>query len=106
MAVGVRGGPTVAGDVDAVTYRYGAPLYTSVQIILSTATSWGSQSNTRGTLCHEMDHGVGLNHVWYHNSAGIDVIGSKATCIGTGIPTGPSIDDVSALNAVYTNPAP
>jgi hypothetical protein len=94
----------------AVTYMYNtetsAPYYGWGQLILSNASSWGSSSSNRGALCHEIDHIMGLWHVWQGPPLGPDNVGSKATCIGYGWPTGPSIDDVSALNAVYTNAAP
>ncbi|MES2209689.1 MAG: hypothetical protein V4515_05830 [Chloroflexota bacterium] len=73
---------------------------------LSTAVAWGNSSSNRSTFCHEIDHVMGLHHVWDHGSDGIDNVGSKATCIGAGYPTGPSIDDVSALSAVYAGALP
>jgi hypothetical protein len=67
---------------------------------------WGSQDSARATLCHEIDHLLGLNHNWAEDSAGIDVIGSKASCIGHDMPGGPGIDDNQALDAVYSGDVP
>ncbi|MBI2782307.1 MAG: hypothetical protein HYX55_11005 [Chloroflexi bacterium] len=80
-------------------------LYETGVLQLSTAAAWNTHSSARGTLCQEIDHLMGLNHVWYGN-ASIDNVGSKATCIGMGSDTGPRIDDVSALVAVYSGVAP
>jgi len=79
------------------------------EVKLSTCSNlWGSSDATRGTLCHEIDHLMGLNHVWWddNDGNGIDNVGSKATCIGMGSPSGPRIDDVSALDAVYSGVVP
>ncbi len=74
---------------------------------LSDQVTWSSSTQNRTTFCHETDHLMGLNHVWYGAPiSGPDNVGSKATCIGAGIPTGPSLDDVSALRAVYTGATP
>lgn len=80
--------------------------YDDGEIKLSTAVSWGNSNNNRSALCHEIDHVMGLNHVWGYGNDGIDNVGSKATCIGNSYPTGPSIDDVSALSAVYAGALP
>ncbi len=83
-----------------------APYYGWADIVLSNASSWGSSSASRSTFCHEIDHLMGLDHVWWHTSFNIDNVGSKATCVGDSIPAGPSIDDVSAMQAIYANSAP
>jgi hypothetical protein len=80
--------------------------YTHGVVKLSTCANWGSVDNTRATLCHEIDHLLGLAHVWTDDSQGVNNIGSKATCIGMSSPAGPRIDDVSALNAVYSGAVP
>jgi hypothetical protein len=92
-----RGGSTDAN---------GNGLYESGELKLSTAVSWPSHSSARSTLCHEIDHIMGLNHVWWSNSSGANNVGSKATCIGMGSDTGPRIDDTSALSAVYSGVVP
>lgn len=76
------------------------------EVKLSTGVGWGSSSNNRAALCHEFDHLMGLGHVEWADSNGVTNVGSKATCIGASISTGPSIDDVSALNAVYGGSVP
>lgn len=92
-----RGGSYDAdGDYD---YDWG-------ELKLSTGAAWGSSTGNRETLCHEFDHVLGLGHVWDHGNDGIDNVGSKATCVGRGTATGPSIDDVSALSAVYAGALP
>jgi hypothetical protein len=69
--------------------------------------TWDTSDTTRSTLCHEIDHLMGLQHVWQSNPAEtISNIGSKATCIGMGSPNGPRIDDVSALDDVYSGVVP
>jgi hypothetical protein len=84
----------------------GDGIYDWGELKLSTSVSWGNSSSNRATLCHETDHLMGLHHVWDHGADGIDNVGSKATCIGNGYPTGPYIDDVSALSAVYSGTTP
>jgi len=64
-------------------------------------TEWGSQQGMRELLCHEFMHLMGFYHVWDGS-----VVGSKATCIGKGYASGPTIDDVSGLQAVYGIPLP
>lgn len=64
---------------------------------------WPKNANgTRATFHHVL----GLGHVWDHGNDGIDNVGSKATCVGKGTATGPSIDDVSAQSAVYAGALP
>jgi len=56
---------------------------------------------------HEIDHLMGLQHVWQSDpSETFSNIGSKATCIGMGSPSGPRIDDDSALDTVYSGVIP
>lgn len=102
---------TVENDPDwfAATWTYdndGDYDYEEADIRLSTAYDWANHATDRETLCHEFDHMMGLLHVWDHGSDGIDNVGSKATCIGMGNATGPSIDDVQALGAVYSGALP
>jgi hypothetical protein len=92
-----RAGGHTGGDGD---------YYTWGELKLSTATFWDDQDDTRATLCHEIDHLMGLAHVWWDDSQGIDNVGSKATCIGMSSPSGPRIDDTSALGAVYSGVVP
>ena len=50
---------------------------------------------------------MGLQHVWQSDpSETFSNIGSKATCIGMGSPSGPRIDDDSALDTVYSGVIP
>jgi hypothetical protein len=88
-------------------FRDSNHLYTTAYIELNTASSLASHDDARALLCHEIDHLMGLHHVWgSYISPNIDNIGSKATCIGMGDPTGPGIDDTSALDAVYSGVTP
>ncbi len=79
--------------------------YSWGEVKLSTWPNWASPSD-RSVMCQEFDHLMGLNHVEATDSLGIENVGSKATCVGANIPTGPSIDDVSALNAAYGGSVP
>jgi hypothetical protein len=87
-------------------------LHTYVQIKITTNTSWMTTSTywthaqTREVMCHEIDHLMGMGHVNSHNSSNVDVIGSKATCIGNWYSSGPQIDDEQALAAIYSGVAP
>lgn len=83
----------------------GDGLYETGELKFSTWTSW-SGSGDRGTICHEIDHLMGLWHVWWAGPGGISNVGSKATCLGMGSNTGPRIDDVSALDDVYSGVVP
>lgn len=68
--------------------------------------NWGDQDLVRQTLCHETDHLLGLGHVWWTDGAGVNNLGSKATCIGANMPGGPGKDDNRALKAVYSGVVP
>jgi hypothetical protein len=83
----------------------GDHLYDRGELKLSTYANWPTHNSARGTLCHEIDHLMGLNHVWQSNAT-VENIGSKATCIGMGSDTGPRTDDVSALVDVYSGGVP
>jgi hypothetical protein len=69
-------------------------------------SNWSSSFSNRNAICHEFDHGLGLGHVWYQNSSGVDNVGSKATCIGSGLSAGPDTDDIAALKWVYGGTLP
>jgi hypothetical protein len=88
------------------TDQNGDGYYETGVLKLSTAGTWHGDGSERGSLCHETDHLMGLDHIWWSNSAGISNVGSKASCLGMGNNGGPMIDDVSALNDVYTGVAP
>jgi len=68
--------------------------------------NWGDQDVVRATLCHETDHLLGLGHVWWDDSNGVNNLGSKATCVGASMPDGPGKDDNRALKAVYSGVVP
>jgi hypothetical protein len=90
---------------------YGSNFQTTSAAIRSNVNSpMASHDDARASLCHEIDHLMGLQHVWGTYTvgpyAGQDNIGSKATCIGKGDPTGPGIDDTSALVDVYSGVTP
>ncbi len=84
----------------------GDGLYETGELKLSTAVTWPSDGSDRGALCHEIDHLMGLDHIWWHNSAGVNNVGSKASCLGMGSNSGPRIDDTSALADVYSGVVP
>jgi hypothetical protein len=84
----------------------GDGLYETGELKLSDAVTWQGDGSDRGALCHEVDHLMGLGHIWFHDIAGIDNVGSKASCIGMGSNSGPRIDDVSALDDVYSGVVP
>ncbi len=96
VGIAARGGGTDAN---------GDGLYETGVLQFSTWASW-SGTGDRGTICHEIDHLMGLAHVWEAGPGGVSNVGSKATCIGMGSNSGPRIDDVSALNDVYTGVVP
>ena len=81
-------------------------LYDYAEVRLSTNSDWDTHDSARGALCHEYDHLMGLNHVWWDDINNIDNVGSKATCIGMGSGAGPLVDDEQALAAVYSGVAP
>ena len=82
-------------------------IYQSI-IQLNKNMEWGNSGNNVGTLCHETDHVLGLGHVWYHQAFApyVDDVGSKATCIGRTITTGPSLDDTMAFKSIYSSVYP
>ncbi len=100
------------GGAPGLTWRYndGNGLYygATVQLNNGPGANWSSSSSNRQAICHEIDHVMGLHHVWWHNWGDIDNVGSKATCIGAGpnVLTAPSTDDVSALKWVYAGVQP
>lgn len=53
--------------------------YDRGEIRLSTRHDWDSSDAARGTFCHEIDHLMGLGHVWWDDMFGVDNVGSKAT---------------------------
>jgi hypothetical protein len=89
-----RSGSSPVGQY-GVYYSWGEIKFNSLY------TGWGPQASMRELLCHEIMHVMGLYHVWEGS-----LVGSKATCIGMGYATGPTIDDVSALNDVYNRALP
>jgi hypothetical protein len=97
MAPGTR---AVGGGEDGIGNDH---LYDEGEILFNSCMTW-TQTTARETMCHETDHMMGLWHVI--STVGIDNVGSKATCIGHWMPTGPGIDDVSALQAVYSGVVP
>jgi hypothetical protein len=95
----------------AWTYRYldSAGYIKGGLIELNTGHStWGDSADNIGTICHETDHLLGLKHVRErsHISPYVEWIGSKATCIGEHLTSGPSLDDKRAFNALYSGVYP
>jgi len=91
---------------DANDFDYdGDGLWDYGRIRMSTNQSW-THNKAREVLCHEIDHVMGLNHVTARDANNIDVVGSKATCVGMWSATGPLIDDEQALAAIYSGVSP